>query len=778
MSFWPIAFVVLVLPVLAADTCRRPCRLPAGAASDKEAKDAGTSRCFRHKTDRDGGESFECFVVNCSAGPRAYALRSAHGALTLCGEETGAGAWRPSGPAGLVRCEALEEVCQPAGDVLLSEAELRLERLREELRAAHGSSAAEILLDAVHDGRFVPHMDEEDGFPGRYLVSRRSAGCWRRLSTTGEQQELGQLDLVVLSELDTAQLLEVLSSSCTLFVEQDAAITTQSVPWGLDSVDGMVDGVYSHRFTGRGVDVYVIDTGIDSQHEELLGRVLPGSDFTDSALKSTEDNSTDGHGTHCAGIIAGKLVGVAPGANLIPLKVIADDGRGLISWVTAALDVIVEEKQRRLRVGGNPMVAVASFSSPRSTLVNTAFRRVVASGVTVVVSAGNGNVDAGTISPASERTVLTVGAVDYYGVAANFSNFGPFVDFWGPGVDIVSAQAGGGLITKSGTSAASPFVAGVAALMLEAHPMMSPDDIRTELSVHCSLGESGDALKRTPGLVVRTFANPGGLQAIAPMSLNLSLPTSGCLVGVPMPTSAPATSSTLSIALAVIGVFGVALIVGVCTVRYRGRLGGPMQKLLERLGLAQSKPQGPRRDFAADCECPPECCTGISGRFGALCGSTPEPPPRILLWPPGETFTPHSSPKSVRVLSPGSAARYEETHSEANPDSPSHDVDWKEQALRERVLSSSPGIMLNLGPNSPGSRRSKVTFDTSPAQGHSHPKELPTVDSGVVSTNPTNTTPTGVAVGRGIYLRHDSEHPAAARSQPVVLSPECLSAEV
>lgn len=177
-----------------------------------------------------------------------------------------------------------------------------------------------------------------------------------------------------------------------------------------------------------------------------------------------EHSDCNGHGTHVAGTVASSRYGMAPGVIVHPVRVLACDGTGAASYTIAGVNWVAANA---------PAMSVVNLSlgGPATTAVNTAVAGLVAQGLVVVVAAGNEAQDACVVSPASEPSVLTVGAVDQYDSEANFRNWGSCLDLYAPGVQIVStSHTGGSGVAKDGTSMASPHVAGAAALYWEMHP--------------------------------------------------------------------------------------------------------------------------------------------------------------------------------------------------------------------------------------------------------------------------------------------------------------------
>jgi aqualysin 1 len=280
------------------------------------------------------------------------------------------------------------------------------------------------------------------------------------------------------AEMTEDEALALSEDSRVEFVEEDQVYTTDATqtgaPWGLDRIDQRdrpLNGTYNYNWTGSGVRVYVIDTGIRTTHTQFGGRASAVFD-----VNGGNGQDCNGHGTHVSGTIGGSTYGVAKSALLRGVRVFGCASTTSTSNIIAGVNWVTANRIL-------PAVANMSVGGPASSSMDTAVNNLINSGVTVAVAAGNSSTDACTQSPARLGAAITVGSTTSSDARSSFSNFGTCVDLFAPGSSIPSSwyTSDTATATLSGTSMASPHVAGAAALYKQAVPSASPATIRNAL---------------------------------------------------------------------------------------------------------------------------------------------------------------------------------------------------------------------------------------------------------------------------------------------------------
>ncbi|MFT7836439.1 S8 family serine peptidase [Saccharothrix sp. BKS2] len=279
-----------------------------------------------------------------------------------------------------------------------------------------------------------------------------------------------------------AQARRLAADPSVSYVQQDGEVTISGTQaptpsWGLDRIDQAalpLDNSYTYPNEGEGVTAYIIDTGIRNSHGDFGGRASSGRDTVDNDNDTADCN---GHGTHVAGTVAGTAHGVAKLSKLVGVRVLNCAGSGTYAGVIAGIDWVTANAVK-------PAVANMSLGGGADATVDQAVRNSIASGVTYAIAAGNSNgADACNYSPARTAEAITVGSTTNTDARSSFSNVGTCVDIFAPGSSITSAWYTNDTATNtiSGTSMASPHVAGAAAVYLAANPTATPQQVRDAL---------------------------------------------------------------------------------------------------------------------------------------------------------------------------------------------------------------------------------------------------------------------------------------------------------
>ena len=287
------------------------------------------------------------------------------------------------------------------------------------------------------------------------------------------------------------------------FVEPDqemtASIVQSGATWGLDRIDQRLlplSTTFTYTATASNVTAYIIDTGILPTHTQFGTRASTGYDaITPTAPKA----DCNGHGTHVAGTVGGNTYGVAKGVALVGVRVLDCNGSGSNAGVIAGVNWVAANAKK-------PAVANMSLGGGASTALDAAVNGAINAGVTFVVAAGNSNRNACNYSPARVANAITVGATTSTDARASYSNFGSCLDIFAPGSSITSAwyTSTTALSTISGTSMASPHVAGVAALYLATNTAATPATVRNALVNNATTNRVTSAGSQSPNRLLFT----------------------------------------------------------------------------------------------------------------------------------------------------------------------------------------------------------------------------------------------------------------------------------
>ncbi|HET7461127.1 MAG TPA: S8 family peptidase [Longimicrobium sp.] len=357
---------------------------------------------------------------------------------------------------------------------------------------------------ATQRARTAPLLSRSaDGTGGYIVVLNRGADARGVAAVAGVQPKYvyGHALSGFAATLNEGQLNALQHNPNVAFIEADgvvqASTTLTGATWGLDRIDQRdlpLSTTYTYLNTGAGVTAYIIDTGLRFTHAEVVGRASSGYDAVDGG---TADDC-NGHGTHTAGTVGGLTYGVAKGVSLVAVRVLDCNGSGTTSGVIAGVDWVTANHV-------SPAVANMSLGGGANTSLDNAVANSIASGVTYAIAAGNGNIfgiaqNACNSSPARVASAITVGATDKTDKKASWSNFGTCLDLFAPGVNITSSWYTSDIATNtiSGTSMATPHVAGVAALYLQGNPSATPAQVASALVANATTGKVTSAGTGSP----------------------------------------------------------------------------------------------------------------------------------------------------------------------------------------------------------------------------------------------------------------------------------------
>jgi subtilisin family serine protease len=338
-------------------------------------------------------------------------------------------------------------------------------------------------------GRIVGE-DAAGAIAGEYIVVLEEGTSVSSALKSIEGEELVEtytgIDAFLMESSET-EAKELAAEDGVSFVEQNAVVSieaTQSpATWGIDRIDQRnrpLSNSYTYNYTGRGVHAYIIDTGINATHSEFAGSMGNGYDFVSNDSTPQDGN---GHGTHVAGTVGGTVYGVAKDVTLHGVRVLDNRGSGTTAGVINGINWVRTNAIK-------PAVANMSLGGGYSAALNNAVAAAVSSGVTFAVAAGNENTNACNRSPASTASAITVGATTSTDARASYSNYGSCLDVFAPGSSITSAWRTGNTSTNtiSGTSMATPHVAGAVALYLQANPNASTSAVSSWVTANATTG--------------------------------------------------------------------------------------------------------------------------------------------------------------------------------------------------------------------------------------------------------------------------------------------------
>ncbi|KAF9431480.1 serine protease [Entomortierella beljakovae] len=380
--------------------------------------------------------------------------------------------------------------------------------------------------------------DHSSWFRDLYEKDITKNGAWHSLSDKGDLggvrhiYDIGSFQGIA-GRFRPEVLDEIRRNPYVDYVEHDQVVypaeIQKNAPWGLarishrDSLNYKTKSKYDHNPDGgEGITVFVIDSGILLTHQEFEGRASWGATFLNTRDPIDEDEM--GHGTHCAGTVAGATFGVAKKAQLVAVKVIGWDGMGTGSDLLAGLDYVYKrhlshKEQRGSKYRGS--VVSMSLIYQKSKTMNRALQNAADGGLHFAVAAGNYNEDACDFSPSSSEAAVTVGASNFNNEKADFSSYGPCVDVFAPGVGVLSAGIRNNQDSElgSGTSMATPHVAGLIAYYLSLIPRngsafysgtISPPNMKRLLKETATRGVLKGVDANTPNLLVYNGGNPDG----------------------------------------------------------------------------------------------------------------------------------------------------------------------------------------------------------------------------------------------------------------------------
>ncbi|MCY1045313.1 S8 family serine peptidase [Corallococcus sp. bb12-1] len=424
------------------------------------------------------------------------------------------------------------------------------------LAAACGPMPEAQESDSEQFGHTAQMIRRERAIPGEYIVVLRdstqevrqqgAANIAREMVSLTGGRVLRTYEHTLhgfLANMSEAEAQRLLSDPRVAYVQENGLLhvsaTQTSATWGIDRIDQRDlprNSSYTYNVDGTGVHAYVIDTGIRLTHTEFTGRTGNGYDFIDNDSDPTDCH---GHGTHVAGSVGGTTWGVAKKVTLHGVRVLDCTGYGNDAQVIGGIDWVAANHIK-------PAVANMSLGDVGIPAIDDATERLIAAGVTTVVAAGNDSANACNYSPARAPNAITVGSTTSTDARSSFSNFGTCVDIFAPGSSITSASNSGNSssTSMSGTSMASPHVAGAAALYLSANPSATPAQVRDALVNNSTPNKVTSPGTGSPNRLLYTlFITGGGSSDTTPPTTSITSPAGGATLSGSASLSANASDN-------------------------------------------------------------------------------------------------------------------------------------------------------------------------------------------------------------------------------------------
>jgi subtilisin family serine protease len=424
------------------------------------------------------------------------------------------------------------------------------------ITACGGMEGQDVQVDEQKVGQVAQLLRSSRPVPGEYIVVLKdhlkevaqvgSAGIAQELALKHQGTVFHTYKAALNGfaiRMSEARARELLSDPRVAYIEENGfmqAVGTQTgATWGIDRTDQQnlpLNQTYNYPNTANNVHAYIIDTGVRLTHTQFTGRM--GNGF-DAVTAGGSANDCHGHGTHVAGTVGGTTYGLAKEVTIHPVRVLDCNGSGTNAGVIAGIDWVRTNHVK-------PAVANMSLGGGAAQAVDDAVTNAINAGVVFAIAAGNDNASACNYSPARTPSAITVGATTSTDARASYSNYGTCLDIFGPGSSITSAWGTGDTATNtiSGTSMASPHVAGVAALYLSANPAATPQQVRDALVSNGTQGKVTSPGTGSPNVLLYSGFIGGGTPGdTTPPSTSITSPAGGATLSGTATISANASDN-------------------------------------------------------------------------------------------------------------------------------------------------------------------------------------------------------------------------------------------